>query len=79
MVFTKILMLTFSVTRIVLGEIEEIDLIPRGREIDVNSKNKIEYIYKAADYYTRRSIQQQIEHFIHGFFSIVDKKYFFLF
>lgn len=57
-----------------LGKTVEVDLIPDGRNIDVNDQNKKDYVKARVNYKMTEEIKTQIECFIQGFYDIVPYK-----
>jgi hypothetical protein len=62
------LSLTFTVNNL---DGSEHDLKPKGSEIAVTSQNKLEYIYKLADYKLNQEIRPQCSAFFKGFNELV--------
>ena len=47
------------------GEVEEIDIVPGGREKSVTVENRHEYVKAYVDYYMNKVIEAQYEAFAH--------------
>lgn len=67
----KDLDLTFSYELEKLGRLEIIDLIKNGRNIQVAEDNKHDYVQKICYAKMALEIQEQIKHFLMGFYEIV--------
>ncbi|XP_041355177.1 E3 ubiquitin-protein ligase HACE1-like [Gigantopelta aegis] len=63
--------LTFSVETDVFGVMEEVDLIPNGREIAVTEDNKREYVQLVTELRMTQAIKPQIESFLSGFHEYI--------
>ena len=63
--------LTFSAERLVFGKYEVMDLIPNGRNINVNDGNKHEYVKLIAQHRMTTAIRSQIDAFLDGFYQLV--------
>ncbi|KAL8425269.1 hypothetical protein Efla_002335 [Eimeria flavescens] len=61
------LSLTFSVMRSDLGDKEEVDLIPNGRNIPVTNSSKLRYVQLMSDFKCVRQIERQTSWFLQGF------------
>ena len=70
---TDVLDLTFSIEAEEFGEMKVIDLLPDGRNIAVTQDNKIEYVKLITEQKLTKSIQEQIDAFLKGFYEIVPK------
>lgn len=70
---TDVLDLTFSIEAEEFGEMKIIDLLPDGRNIPVTQENKIEYVKLITEQKLTKSIQEQIDAFLKGFYEIVPK------
>lgn len=57
------------------GQTKEINLLPNGSEVKVNSMNKFRYIYMMADYRLNRRIRDQSEAFVAGFHECIPLKW----
>ncbi|KAL9060620.1 MAG: hypothetical protein Q9162_000571 [Coniocarpon cinnabarinum] len=68
---TDIITETFSTTVDKFGDEEVVDLIPNGRNIPVTEENKEEYVRKVIEYRLTGSVNEQLEHFLQGFYDIV--------
>ncbi len=53
------------------GEKKEVELIPRGSELDVTSRNRFKYIYLVSNYLLNRRIRPQSDAFLKGFHSVI--------
>ena len=49
----------------------EFELVPKGKEVAVNNNNKLEYIYKLADYRLNLQIKNQCAAFFKGFSELI--------
>ena len=65
--------LSFSVESDIFGQLQVLDLKPDGRSLAVTNENKGEYVQLVTDLKLHRSIQQQIDSFREGLFSIVPR------
>lgn len=54
------------------GTIEEIELVPNGKNIEVTNENKKDYIYKKLHFYLAKQIEVQTKAFLTGFTEIFD-------
>jgi len=45
---------------------QEVDLIPKGSEVDVTNENKMRYLNRIAQHRLRESIKPEIDSFIKG-------------
>lgn len=70
---TDVLDLTFSIEAEEFGEMKVIDLLPDGRNVPVTQENKIEYVKLITEQKLTKSIQEQIDAFLKGFYEIVPK------
>ena len=66
--------LTYSYAHDNLGQIEVIDLIENGRNIEVNEENKFDYVQKLCYAKLFDTIKPQIESFLKGFYEIIPLK-----
>lgn len=73
------LSLTFTVVNTDLGDRKEIDLIPRGSEIDVTNENKTRYIAMVARYHIHDKLIEQSEAFTRGLWDVIDRKWLLIF
>lgn len=55
-----------------LGEIKSIELKENGSEIKVTNENKTEYVYLRTNYALKEPIEQQVNAFCEGFYSLID-------
>ena len=55
-----------------LGEEKSIDLKENGSEIKVTNENKAEYVYLRTNYALKGPIEQQVNAFCDGFYSLID-------
>eukprot|EP00047_Mylnosiga_fluctuans_P024027 m.151338 g.151338 ORF g.151338 m.151338 type:complete len:996 (+) comp9757_c0_seq3:57-3044(+) len=67
--------LTFSTTCDRFGELEEIDLKPGGKQIEVTDANKAEYIKLVTDWRLVRSVAAQMDAVRKGFHEIIPLQY----
>jgi len=73
------LCLTFSVIENDLGEQREVELIPGGSKVEVNSYNKFRYINLMADYYLNQRTRAQNGSFLKGFSNLIQPEWLRLF
>ena len=66
--------LTYSFVHDNLGQIEIIDLIENGRNIEVNEENKFDYVQKLCYAKLFDTIKPQVESFLKGFYEIIPLK-----
>ena len=66
--------LTYSYNHDNLGEIQIIDLIENGRNIEVNENNKFDYVQKLCSAKLYENIKPQVEALLRGFYSIIPQK-----
>lgn len=71
---TDVLDQTFSVEADDFGEMKVIELLPDGANIPVTQENKIEYVKLITEQKLTKSIQEQIDAFLKGFYEIVPKE-----
>lgn len=71
---TDVIDQTFAVEADDFGQMKIIDLIPGGQDIPVTQDNKIEYVKLITEQKLTRSIQEQIDAFLKGFYEIVPKE-----
>lgn len=50
-----------------------IDLVSNGKDIDVTNDNKEFYVERKAYYHLYKSVQQQLDAFLDGFYEIIPK------
>ena len=67
------LMATFVVEQEYFGKSKEVELIPNGKGIPVTNDNKKEYVEKLTFYKLYKSIQQQTDSFLEGFYELIPK------
>ncbi|KAK9451580.1 uncharacterized protein V1518DRAFT_402950 [Limtongia smithiae] len=70
---TDVITETMSLETDDYGDKKIIDLIPNGREISVTEENKREYVRLVVGYRLLTSVQDQLEHFLRGFYDIIPK------
>ncbi|KAJ1927635.1 hypothetical protein IWQ60_002738 [Tieghemiomyces parasiticus] len=70
---TDVLDLTFSVEDDRFGEVVTIDLKSGGRDIAVTEDNKREYVELVTDWKIRGRIEEQLNAFTEGFYSLIPK------
>lgn len=58
-------MLVIIPSRDFFGEVEEIDIVPNGREKSVTLDNRAEYVKAYVDYYLNNVVEAQYEAFAH--------------
>ena len=63
--------LSFSTEVHSFGKSQIIDLIPNGRNIKVTEKNKEEYVSLVCQHRMTTAIQEQIKHYLEGFYELV--------
>jgi E3 ubiquitin-protein ligase HUWE1 len=56
------------------GKTEEVDLIENGKNTNVTNENKKEYCMKKAFHLLYKSVDQQIQQFLKGFYEVVPPK-----
>ena len=66
--------LTYSYNHDNLGEIQTVDLIENGRNIEVTESNKFDYIQKLCSSKLYDTIKQQIDALLKGFYEIIPQK-----
>ena len=66
--------LTYSYNHDNLGEIQTVDLIENGRNIDVNEDNKFDYIQRLCSSKLYDTIKPQIDALLKGFYEIIPQK-----
>ncbi|KAH3899481.1 E3 ubiquitin-protein ligase TOM1 SCDLUD_004925 [Saccharomycodes ludwigii] len=71
---TDVIEETFSVETDDYGEHNIIDLKPNGHNIAVTEENKNEYVQKILSYKLQTSVQDQMNNFLFGFYSMVPKE-----
>lgn len=67
----SLLMLTFSCTVSVFGEITEIELKPGGAELDVTNANVQEYVLLMTKYYMFARTKGQLVYFLKGIYDVI--------
>jgi E3 ubiquitin-protein ligase HUWE1 len=65
--------LTFSETRENFGETVEIDIVEAGRNLEVSEGNKFDYVQRMAFQKLYKSIKEQVDAFLQGFYDIIPK------
>ena len=65
--------LTYSYNHDNLGEIQTVDLIENGRNIDVTEENKFDYVQRLCSYKLYDTIKLQINSLLKGFYDIIPK------
>jgi E3 ubiquitin-protein ligase HUWE1 len=65
---------TFSVETDDLGVQQTIDLKPDGRNVPVTEENKAEYVKLVTEQRLTKSIQEQIDSFLDGFWEIIPRE-----
>lgn len=65
---------TFSVEQDFFGKVEEIELVPGGKKVQVTNQNKEEYLQKLTYFKLYDNIKQQIEAFLEGFYELIPKE-----
>jgi len=63
--------LTFTVARNDFGESEEVELVPRGRDLAVTHANRFSYIQLVAKHYIVDRIAPHTQAFVRGFHAVV--------
>ena len=66
--------LTYSYNHDNFGEIQTVDLIENGRNIDVTESNKFDYVQKLCNSKLYETIKPQIEALLKGFYAIIPQK-----
>lgn len=70
---TDVIIETFSIEADDYGEKKIIDLIPDGRNIAVTEENKQQYVKKVVEFRVQKSVEEQVENFLQGFYEIIPK------
>ncbi|KAJ3615875.1 hypothetical protein Zmor_012234 [Zophobas morio] len=70
---THMLDLTFTVTQEKFGELKEVELVENGANILVTEDNKKKYVELLVEWRFHNSVQEQMDAFNCGFFSIVPR------
>ena len=65
---------TFSTSEDYFGRTEIIDLVPGGRDLDLTNDNKEYYVERKAYYHLYKSVQQQMDAFLGGFYEIIPRE-----
>jgi E3 ubiquitin-protein ligase HUWE1 len=65
--------LTFVTETEYFGKVEEVELIPGGKNITVTNENKLEYFEKLVFYKLYVQVKSQIDAFLDGFYEIIPK------
>lgn len=65
---------TFSTSEDYFGRTEIIDLVPGGRDLDLTKENKEYYVERKAYYHLYKSVQQQIDAFLGGFYEMIPRE-----
>ena len=63
----------FSATKEFFGNLEEVDLIPDGKDIVVTNENKFDYIERLVFFKMYTSMKDQIDAFLNGFHELIPK------
>lgn len=71
---TDVLDQTFAIETEYFGEMQTIDLIENGRNVPVTQENKVEFVKLVTELKLTKSIQEQIDAFLKGFYEIVPKE-----
>lgn len=66
--------LSFCTNEEILGRIVERELKPGGKNINVNEKNKKEYLERLVRWRLERGVQPQTESLVRGFYEVVDPR-----
>eukprot|EP00003_Mantamonas_plastica_P022547 TRINITY_DN3860_c0_g1_i1.p1 TRINITY_DN3860_c0_g1~~TRINITY_DN3860_c0_g1_i1.p1 ORF type:complete len:311 (-),score=114.71 TRINITY_DN3860_c0_g1_i1:941-1873(-) len=53
------------------GHVDERELLPGGRDIDVTQENKHKFVYLMCNYLLHEQIKEQTAAFVHGFLSVI--------
>lgn len=64
---------TFSETRENFGETVEVDIVENGRNLEVSEVNKFDYVQRMAFQKLYKSIKEQVDAFLQGFYDIIPK------
>lgn len=67
--------LCFCVTEELLGRIVEKELKQGGKNIQVNEKNKTQYLERIIKWRLERGVQEQTESLVRGFYEVVDSRF----
>ncbi|KAG0659235.1 hypothetical protein C6P45_001886 [Maudiozyma exigua] len=70
---TDIIEETYSLEVDDYGEHKIIDLIENGRNIPVTNDDKQNYVQKIIDYKLHKSVQEQMDNFLTGFYTLIPK------
>ena len=65
--------LTFSLTDHVLGQPQEVDLIPNGRNIPVTASNAALFVHRVADYKLNMQLRAPVAAFLKGLHSLIPR------
>ena len=66
--------MTFSCQVDHFGRQETVDLVPGGRDVVVTNDNKERYVERKAFYHLYRSVHEQIDAFLDGFYEIIPRE-----
>ncbi|CAB4255115.1 similar to Saccharomyces cerevisiae YDR457W TOM1 E3 ubiquitin ligase of the hect-domain class [Maudiozyma barnettii] len=70
---TDIIEETYSLETEDYGEHKIIDLVENGRNIPVTNDDKQKYVQKIIDYKLHKSVQEQMDNFLLGFYALIPK------
>lgn len=65
--------MTFSVTREVAGEVQEVELLPGGSELLVTDANKEQFIGLMLKWRLEKNVEEQLKPFLNGLYSVVGR------
>ncbi|KAH8614044.1 protein of unknown function (DUF4414) HECT domain [Trypanosoma vivax] len=66
--------LFFTVSCERFGVIQETELLPNGSQIAVTNSNKSKYVRLRCEFHMTRQIEQQMEEFLKGFYTVIPRK-----
>lgn len=65
--------LTFSLTDNVLGRTEEVDLIPKGRDVAVTASNASLFVHRVADFKLNAQLRAPVAAFLKGLHALIPR------
>ncbi|PBJ74418.1 ubiquitin-protein ligase-like [Trypanosoma cruzi cruzi] len=66
--------LFFTVSCERFGVIQETELVPNGGHVAVTNANKSQYVRLRCEFHMTRQIEQQMEEFLKGFYTVIPRK-----
>ncbi|KEG06198.1 putative ubiquitin-protein ligase-like [Trypanosoma grayi] len=66
--------LFFTVSCERFGEVQESELVPNGAHTAVTNANKSQYVRLRCEFHMTRQIEQQMEDFLKGFYTVIPRK-----